>query len=888
MRISLVAAAVSLVLVGLAQAQHAQAAMRMPTGIAPQPLRTALQKFSAERDLQLIFRTDVVGDITTRGAKGDLTAEETLRQLLVGTGLTYQFLDDHTVTVQPEHLTSNATLTSSATEGPAGQLLGSVWDRFRVGEAQQQGADAPSISGGAAPSSVEGPAYPVALQEVVVTAEKKSERLLDVPGSLSVLTGDDLASRGASAASDYLRGLPGVNLNASVGGDSITIRGLSTVPSGANFSSGATTATYFGETQVTGSTGLNGESNDLRTVDVSRVEVLKGPQGTLFGASSIGGVVRIVPNPPQLGELRGGIEASYSDTERFGSDNHSAQAFINIPLGNVFALRIVGYTFEDSGYYKNLAGSDPQFQSIVVAPFGAQAYAHDEDHVGSHTTTGGRASLLFQPTEDLKATAGFIVQQDTIDGFGTSTNGNYQFVSLDIAAQHDGGTPTTGRGDSSTRIANATVEYKLQTLDILGTYSHLHGEGIYAGTFTDNPVFPTPPFAAADFYGDSLNTQDQFELRANSHFDGPLNFLVGAYYENVVDDYHSQYVWTGDPAKNTFQPGATLIGLYHQKRNSQQTAGFGEAYWKIVPALTLTGGVRAYQYDRTFKIDYPTSPFLGGGTSLNDKDHASGALFKTNLAYKPSANSTAYVAFSQGYRPGRPQAEPYLGATCDTNGDGIIDSSNLSLSTVNNVAADKTNNYEVGYKFSGFSSRIATTVSVFQVDWNNIPVYSTIGKCQFSVLLNAGSARSRGVEWQTNFQATRAIHGYFGSSYIDAHLTSALPGAGLAAGAQLPGSPKWNANFGLEYKFQLAGVEESFNADGIYVGTLYSTLPPGTEGGDYVKLDLALKTYIKSATVSLFVNNVTNSSAFTLPPAGSSYGYQLQPRTVGVRVATDF
>jgi len=237
---------------------------------------------------------------------------------------------------------------------------------------------------------------------IVVTARKRSETLQNVPMSISVVTADQISKRGLVSAEDYLRGMPGVNQTTDPVGSSIIIRGLETSPSFQNFSSGTTVATYFGETPITNSAGLAANTNvDIKLVDVERVEVLRGPQGTAFGNSSLGGAVREIPVAPKPGVFEAHFGGGYSRTAGYGGDNYMLQGTVNVPLvGEWIALRASGYRFSDSGIYRNKAATDPDIQA-AAAFYGAETYTHNEDNIGSSKFDGGRIALLVKPTDRL-------------------------------------------------------------------------------------------------------------------------------------------------------------------------------------------------------------------------------------------------------------------------------------------------------------------------------------------------------------------------------------------------------------------------------------------------------------------------------------------------------
>ncbi|MBL8265607.1 TonB-dependent receptor plug domain-containing protein, partial [Steroidobacter sp.] len=271
-------------------AQESSTAGVLKAEIAPQAVAEALTALARQSGLQIIYGTDIVQGLRSNGAPAGLSASETLERVLDGTGLTYEFLNDHTVTIVRRPASSAAlTRTSLPTQAEAD-------DAGRI-------------------------------EEIVVTATKRAESLSKVPASIAVVAADEIDRRGLVSAEDYLRGIPGVSQVANQTGAAIVIRGIETSPQAQNFSAGTTVATYFGETPTTNSAGLGGGSNvDLKLVDIERVEVLRGPQGTAFGNSSLGGAVRTIPVAPKLNAAEGKVGVGYSVTSGTGGDNTMVQA----------------------------------------------------------------------------------------------------------------------------------------------------------------------------------------------------------------------------------------------------------------------------------------------------------------------------------------------------------------------------------------------------------------------------------------------------------------------------------------------------------------------------------------------------------------------------------
>lgn len=735
------------------------------------------------------------------------------------------------------------------------------------------------------------------LEEIIVTARKRAENLREIPISLTAITADDISARGLVSSADYLRGIPGVNQlggEGEFGGQRIIIRGMETQTGGGqNFGSGSTTATYFGETSTTYSGGTLGSSVDIKLIDIERVEVLRGPQGTAFGSSSIGGAVRMIPVAPNVKELEGSITLGYSATAGFGGDNYNIQGVGNIPLiRDKLAVRATAYQYDESGYYRNVAGSDPIAQAAAVQ-YGAQAFAINKDDIGSYTVKGGRVAVLFEATDDLRFTLTYLRQKNESNGVPLQTNASYQQTLFHVAPEHVVRGRTEGVMDNDLELANAVVEYDLGWADLIGTYSYIDSPSVnmFGGSlFSAGDSPPAPVDAGRRMW----HHENAGEIRLSTKLEGPWNVLAGVYAEKLDDKYVVDTIWYGDPATNPFY---ALIGDqrfnygYLDERALKQKAAFGEVSWDLSADWTLTGGVRAYQYDRTFLID-ESGPFFPEGALRQNTTDESGETFRATLRYKPTDDRMLYVGWSQGFRPGKPQAPP-SSLRCDLDNDGITDGTNIPLSSIATVKPDTVDSYELGAKVAFMDRRLTIDAALFDTDWVEIPVNVLIACAENVYPRNAGAARTQGVELQTNFQVTSAFRVDLGGSWLDARLTEDAPAEGFSDGDRLPGTPKVNAHLGLEYAFNLFDRSVSVRADSVYVGRFYTQIRQSSnvEAGDYVKLDASLRFAINDLSIDVFGNNLTNEDAFTLRglfDAGPTYGYRMRPRTIGVRMGYSF
>jgi outer membrane receptor protein involved in Fe transport len=367
-------------LAGLAAAADATAAIRKPTEIAAQGLGPALTVLAKQFDFQVLYRTEIVNNLTSPGAIGALTSDEALGKVLKGTGLTYKYLDDKTVTIIPVSVTNadqSAGATSSSKE--AGKKTSQDFRVAQVDQGKSAGVSAVTEPGSSSAANSATPAG--GLQEIVVTADKRAENLETVPASVSVLTGAAIEELHATQLSEYAGYVPGliVDTNGTPGQSTITIRGI--VPLGDSPS----VATYIDDSPLGASDSHSKSAEfalDLFPDDIERIEVLRGPQGTLYGASSLGGVLKYVTIAPDPTKFSARVGGEISNTKGAANEGWNVHGAVNLPLiENALALRLSYFDKTQPGYVTD----------------GTTGEAHEN----GNRVNGGRASLLWDVNPDL-------------------------------------------------------------------------------------------------------------------------------------------------------------------------------------------------------------------------------------------------------------------------------------------------------------------------------------------------------------------------------------------------------------------------------------------------------------------------------------------------------
>ena len=713
------------------------------------------------------------------------------------------------------------------------------------------------------------------LEEVIVTATKRGDaNQQNIAMSISAVGGDNIVKQGLVGMDDLLRSTPSTNfLDRGAGRNGIIIRGVTASPQ-----TDATVGVYIDETPLTGlgsSSPGSGGNPDLKFVDMERIEVLRGPQGTLYGDGSIAGTVRVIPNAPDLSSFSGEIAGNFSSTADDGGDNTMLRGVFNLPVvKNTFAIRVVAYDYDNSGYYKSVAGSNADKQ-IWADAFGG--VITDKDDVGSDGYTGGRISVLWQVSDNFDVSLSHIMQDIEQSGIPESImrlggTDRVPFQKLD-------GSDEALEMDFD--VTNLKMNFALGQIEIISSTSiaetkHLQDRdlGLYFGPLLgvdDIPLFLTDSGEIDSF------TQ---ELRLNTRLDGPWQFLVGAFYQDIENKQQQDFVFEGAPAMDPF--GGALLFASKLKEDLEQLSFFGEAAFDLTEQLTVTAGVRYYDYDQT-SSDFADGAFNGGSSSTTLGMDDSGQTYKISLTYIPNDSATYYSSFAQGFRLGRSQAD-VPSDLCDLDGNGLIDG--LGVALPDQIDSDELDSFEVGAKFSLADGRASLNVAAYQVEWEGIPVSRT-ADCGFDVTLNAGEAKNRGVEVEGQWLLSDIWRLNYGLSYVETELASDAPGLG-SSGDRLPGTPEFQASLGIQADFSLAGRPVFARADIAHTGEYFNNLQEqGPSAGDFTTVNLRLGADISDRiSLDFFVRNLTNEEGLTWVETeiGDGRANFIRPRTIGVEV----
>jgi iron complex outermembrane receptor protein len=707
---------------------------------------------------------------------------------------------------------------------------------------------------GSAPIAADAPAAPAvrpdAKTEVVtVSATRRREPIRDVPLRVETLSAAALERSGAASLMDYVGSMPGVHVSSDggPGRGQVEIRGVSV-----GSMSAPTVGIYVDEVAYGSSTSFVGEAVaalDLSLLDLHHVELLRGPQGTLYGAGAMGGLLKYVTNDPDASGFSGKAGLGVRQSKG-GALGHTENAVINLPLSEgVAAMRVAAFNEHDGGYIKSVGR--------VTG-----------DHVNAGDTRGARVSLLFDPSRDLRVRV--TATQQNIERDGTA------IVQYDVAT----GQPLYGdlahklfRTEPysiKTGLLSADVEYNLgwARLNVIGS----------AQRFRANTVLDATEIVGSEGMNfaslDNATSLDKrtAEVRLTSDR-GPIEWLAGYFYNRetgsrnqrlyaqLADNSEMDFVTSGQPSRFT------------------ENAVYGDLTWNPMAQWSFTVGARAARNRQVYgTVTNGVKDFESGG-----KD--SSTTYLATARYSIDKVSSVYVRAASGYRPGGPNP-PAL----DQNGK-VVPGAPTSF------APDSLWSYEVGYKADLLDKRLFIEAALFDIRWDKLQQPIAIGATTLTG--NAGKAESKGLELALRYKIDEHFSVDASLAYTDAKLTEDAPALG-PSGARLPNSAKLSSMLGGRYTFEVAGKAAYAGLNLRQVGSRNAgfeaagTSVPNFRVPGYVMADLQLGATIDGWEVGAFVRNLADKRALSgADTALTAFGGPLrvttvQPRTIGMNLTREF
>lgn len=729
--------------------------------------------------------------------------------------------------------------------------------------------------------------------EIVVTAQKRAERIQDVPLSITALTADALEKRGYDRMGDYLLAQPSVVIqDRGAGRNTVIIRGVAAPGSEGN----PTVAFYVGETPVT--TGLGFSANgfpDLRTFDVERVEILRGPQGTLYGAGSMGGTVKVVPTEAVIGQWEAKAEGSLSSTKH-GGIGHSVAGAVNIPLGTQLATRFTAYHYRDAGFIDNRFAGSPD-PDLPVAALGGASWtdlgvstfglpARNKDDVNSTVINGGRASLTFKPSSEFKLVLGALYQRATGNGLPENLPSAGDYI-------QSRGFPERLR--DTFQLYNATATADLGPATFTSATAYLVREQIQSRDVS--AFFAGGPILLTD---DNRNNTFSQELRLATDPEKPFSALLGGFFLHATSNVSQDAAWVG-AAQSRSEYAAALTGatitandqlfLFNEKNKADQLAAFGELSFKPFTGFRIAAGLRIAKYERT--TNQVSQGAFNGGVTTTDTLKASESVRTPNfqIEYKPDRNSLYYARAAKGFRLAVPNSS--LPTTC------AADLAALGLTAApTSVKSDTLWNYEVGVKRTFAGGRANINASAFYIDWTNIQTGFVLPTCGFTFSGNAGNATSKGVEIDFSIRPFDGVTLNGAASFTDAKIQSDSPpgtGVGGRKGDRLPGIPRWSLQAGGQYDFALFGRNSFVRLDGRYLSGYFNRFPGATAtsepGGDFAVIDARFGMNISNnVQAELFASNIFDTKQLLIVDTEIPDNREVlgRPRTIGLTIRANY
>jgi iron complex outermembrane recepter protein len=716
---------------------------------------------------------------------------------------------------------------------------------------------------GAGASSNKAPAQ---LGTVIVTANKREERLQDVPMAVSVLDDTQLQRENALGFNDYASQVPGLNLISSgEGWSQLVLRGITTGSRQPN----ATVGTYIDDTPYGSSTVYAAGSMltpDIDPDDLQRIEVLRGPQGTLYGSNTLGGLLKFVTTPPDTSQASARVGVDTSSIAGGGS-GYGTHATVNIPLvADKLALRVNVYDRDDPGYIRNINTGQSEVDKAKVS--------------------GGRAQLLWTPNDKVSVRFSALAQNLNSDGLanqGIDVNPAtlqplYGWANQNRAAD-------TGVFKLKYRLYDLSVNADFGWAKLISTTSYstlrlTENEDITAlyGPVI-NPVFGLTDGGYSEFQPIALNKVTQ-ELRLQSPADQTWEWRTGLFFthEHTTDDQDILAFNYNTGAPIALPPlGIVSVG----PATFDEWAGYGDLTWHATSQLSVMVGAR-YSWDST-SYTQTTTGLLTGDTAFSTRGQDHPVTYLFNPSYKFSDDLMAYVRVASGFRPGGPNVgvPPGLGAPLTFGPDKLV-------------------NYELGLKSLMLDKHMSVEADVFYINWSKVQLTTTADG--FSFLGNGGKATSKGAEASWRFTPLAGLTLWANSSYTKAELASDTPPGGLygVTGDPLPYVPKWNASIGADYNFPLGGDWSGFfGGDFSYIGSRegdFNPVPaPRVRLPAYTNLDLHAGTNYANWTVEVYAKNLANKRGITsmwpetINQIGSPFQATYQtPRTIGMSATVDF
>lgn len=782
-------------------------------------------------------------------------------------------------------------------------------------------------------------------EEIIVTAQKREENLQDVPISVQALSTKKLDQLNATNFERFAALLPSVAFETSQpGSTSVYMRGVASGGDGNHSGSLPSVGFYLDEQPVT----TIGGTIDIHIYDIARVESLAGPQGTLYGASSQAGTIRIITNKPSTAGFEGRVDGEIN-TIKHGEMGGKLEGMVNLPVNDSTALRVVGWYENRGGFIDNVAGTRRFLPTVGGITVNNNAFV--EEDFNDLELYGARAALKIDLNDEWTVTPTLNYQHQSTQGvFG------FQPSVGDLQVQRF----YPDRSKDRFVQAAMTIEGKIGNWDMTYAGAYMSRKIDSTGDYTDyaeayDSLYASVGGVAGYFYftnnaGQTIDSR-QFttsaprykklsqELRLSSPADAPLRFVGGLFYQRQVNDIDERYNVPNLAASVSVNGLPGILWLTKQQRVDRDYAAFGELTYDFTDTLSLTAGGRVFKYDNSligffgFGRNPAGAPFNAAGSSRTGvagcytttgqirRDNATAALLpaavpggpctnlgtfqngtvvpksqdgdgfihRLNLNWKPTEDVLLYTTWSRGFRPG-----------------GIN-----RRGTVPPYDADYLTNYEVGWKTTLADGALRFNGALYRQNWSTFQ-FSFLGQNSFTQIQNGPDARINGIEADINWVPTEGLTLTAAAAYTDAKTrnnlcainepTATCVGAGNSIlapkGTRLPITPKFKGNVTARYQFPLGSATGHVQTAVYHSGSASSDIrvaDAATVGRlkSYTYADLAVGADWQDYSVELFIANLFDTRAqlsrgVACSVCTRSYVNVVTPQTIGLRVGTKF
>lgn len=818
--------AASVCVVAIVAPAHAQARQ---FNIRSGSLKQVLEIYTRQTGQQILYKISDVRTARSPGVRGSMSDAAALKVLLAGTGF-------------------------EARSDPSGAFaIGRVGNAARLGTDDQSSGSLSESEPNAGPG-----------EEIVVTAQKREQRLQDVPVPVSVVSPTELARNNQVRLQDFASTVPGLSVMSLGNGGltSITIRGVS---SGA-YTPATVAITIDDVPSYSGlASALTAVRPDLDPSDLARIEVLRGPQGTLYGASSMGGLINYVTLDPSTDSVSGRVEVGASNV-RFGDKlGYTARGSVNIPLSGTLAARASAFVRRDPGYIDN----------VLIG----------KEDVNESRVAGGRVSALWKPLDNVSLKVSALYQHFEGDGQSEVQRPTAGFpATAGLVGFQQSNIRNTGQYDQDFQSYSAILKARFGKVDLtsISAYNHtkfFNTRDVSAsfGSFS-RPVYGV---GTVGIYNSGYVSRFNQELRASAPIGSAIEWMVGGFYTHE-DRLSHQEIPVLDAAN-----GSTIgsVGYTHTPNTYIELAAFTNVTLHITDKLSLQLGGRQSQIKIKQKSPAIVSGLIAGGatrSTLRPTTTDDVFTYLVTPQYTFSPDLMLYARLASGFRSG--------------GGFNPVFLTDPTVPEAQN--ADKTKNYEVGIKGSLFDRALSFDLSVYYIDWKDI-LLTLVTPGGLSYGTNGSAAKSEGVEFSVQAKPSPGLTVNAWVTYSNAVLTESLGASSTAfgpAGSRLPYGTRYSGNLSIKQTFPISddatgylGGSASYVGDS--VGNFLGTSAPRQVYPDYVRLDLNAGVDYGPWSASIYINNVTDKRALVGGGVGVSpvFGfYYLQPRNIGFTLSRSF